>query len=253
MKKQNDEITVKDLVSIFIPKLWIIVVSAVVLGVLFGGYALVFKKDTYTSRATFMLSRDNSSTISSSDIELSYRVIENLEIVLFSRDFLDSAVAEDINQRYEKDGIRTGFEELKRVFKVVKSGETSVFSIEVTTTSAVKSHIIAKSLVSHLVTAEDGTPAPIKDFLPNAYSKINIKTIESPLPASAKNDKGVVTSAVIGALLGAVVSMVVIFIVNRFDIVVHDRKKLEEYFDFPILGVIPRHDVSISENGGKSA
>ena len=53
MKKKNKEITVKDLLDIFLPKIWIILL----VGVLFAGasvlYSTFVKKETYTSYTSF--------------------------------------------------------------------------------------------------------------------------------------------------------------------------------------------------------
>ena len=42
------------------------------------------------------------------------------------------------------------------------------------------------------------------------------------------------------AIVGAVMAMAFVFILNIFDIVIHDKKKIQDTFDIPILGVIPR-------------
>ena len=40
--------------------------------------------------------------------------------------------------------------------------------------------------------------------------------------------------------------MAVVFIINVMDVTIRDRKKLEDSFDVPVLGVIPRF---ITEEG----
>ena len=44
----------------------------------------------------------------------------------------------------------------------------------------------------------------------------------------------------IGVVIGAVITMTFVFVMNMFDVVIHDKKKIEDTFDIPILGVIPR-------------
>ena len=41
-------------------------------------------------------------------------------------------------------------------------------------------------------------------------------------------------------VVGAVLSMALIFVMDMFDVIIHDKKKIEDTFDVPILGVIPR-------------
>ena len=52
-------------------------------------------------------------------------------------------------------------------------------------------------------------------------------------------------SAVAG-LCGAVLSMVVIFVYSLFDVTIYDKKKIEDSFNIPVLGIIPKF---ISEEG----
>ena len=49
MKKQREEITIRDLANIFIPKLWLIVLVAVVFGAVVAVNTVFFTEDTYTS------------------------------------------------------------------------------------------------------------------------------------------------------------------------------------------------------------
>jgi capsular polysaccharide biosynthesis protein len=254
MKKQNDEISIKDFVSLFAPKLWLIVVCAVVLGMLLGGYSLFLKSDTYTSKASLMVSMKNSSSISASDIALSSMIIENLEVVLFSRDFLE-VVAEDINtnESYQKQNWNVNHNTLRRAISFTPNGETSTFDLTITTSSNLLSYVIANTVIDHIM------GDTLAKFLPSAYSAIIMTRIESPLPNTTKNDKGVLTSTLVGLLVGAVGSMAVVYISAMFDVVIHDRKKLEDNFDIPILGVIPRYDVDeetvkeVGKNAGTQA
>ena len=55
MKKQREEITIKELIDIFLPKIWIVALVAVVFAGLLGGYSMFLKDDTYTSTASFIM------------------------------------------------------------------------------------------------------------------------------------------------------------------------------------------------------
>ena len=55
----------------------------------------------------------------------------------------------------------------------------------------------------------------------------------------------------LGVIVGTVVAMAVVFITNVLDVTVRNRKKLEDTFDYPVLGVIPRYDVDLSGEGDK--
>ena len=58
-----------------------------------------------------------------------------------------------------------------------------------------------------------------------------------------KDNKNVLRNAVIGFAAGLFLSMILVFVANRFDVVVRNRDKIEENFELPILGVIPRLEI----------
>ena len=64
---------------------------------------------------------------------------------------------------------------------------------------------------------------------------------------AAMNSKNVVRNVVIGFVAGAVGCMLIIFIRSLFDVAIRDKKKLEESFGLPIIGIIPRYDVEGEE------
>ena len=247
MKKHTDEVTIKDIVSLFIPKLWIIAVCAVVLGIILGGYAMFFKSDTYTSKVTFMVSTTTGS-VTDGDLKLSREIIDIIDIHIFSDDFLQD-VAATINEKHAEKGWSITAKELKRSISLTKLNEEApAFTLSITTTSDVKSFDIADTLCSYLVADPvTGGDAPIKSFMQESYYRVTMRKIDSP-ELGTLNDKGVITNAVIGFLAGAAVSMVIIYMITMFDVVIHDRKKLEDHFDLPILGVVPRYDGAASSD-----
>ncbi len=250
MKKQNEEINLKDLIGIFIPKLWIILVVSILLSAVLGAHAMFLQQDTYTSKASIMVSKSNSTSINASDIDLSSMVIENLEAVIFSSKFM-AIVGSDIELKY---GYSLTPKYLNSVIKLTPNGKTATFDITVTTDDAEKSWAIAEAVTEHIM------GETLFNILPENFGVITMSRYEDPGPG-AKNGKGVVTKLLIGFLIGAVVSMVVIYVITIFDVVIHDRKKIEDNFDLPVLGVIPRYDieepktkvVTTADAGGETA
>ena len=232
MKKQNDEINLKDLIGIFVPKMWLILVVSILLSAVLGVYALFLQQDSYTSKASIMVSKSNSTSINASDIDLSSMVIENLEAVIFSTKFM-GIVGEDIAVKY---GYPLTAKYLNSVVKLSPNGKTATFDITVTTDNAEKSWAIAEAVTEHIM------GKTLFNILPANFGVITMSRYEDP-ELGTKNDKGVLTNLLIGFLVGAVVSMVVIYVMTIFDVVIHDRKKLEDNFDLPVLGVIPRYDI----------
>lgn len=241
LKKRSDEVSIKDIINLFIPKLWIIVVCAIVLSVLLGGYASFFKNDTYTSKVTFMVSTTTGG-VTDGDLKLSRQVINIIDIHIGSDDFLQD-VAVTLNEKNPDKGWNISAKELNRAISLsMLNDDAPAFTLSITTTDAVMSYEIAEVLTSYLVADPvTGADAPIKSFMQSSFYRVTMKKIDSP-ELGTVNDKGVATNAIVGFLVGAVVSMVLIYVAAVFDVVIHDRKKLEEHFDLPILGVIPRYE-----------
>ena len=100
MNKQREEITLKDLADIFIPKVWFIALVAVVFAGVFGGYSMFFKRDTYTSNAIYMLgkvpySNSTSETVglNASEVEAMQTMIENSMQIINATDFAEDVLA----------------------------------------------------------------------------------------------------------------------------------------------------------------
>ena len=116
--------------------------------------------------------------------------------------------------------------------------------VSVTTDNPALSFDIAKAI-------EQEFPAVMLDKIKDALSFL---TFESPqLPKSA-NQKPIIRNAVLAFVAGAAITVAVIWIATVFDVCIHDKKKIEDNFDVPILGVIPRHDIAsnASSYGEKS-
>lgn len=250
-KKRNDDVSLGGIVKVFIPKIWIIGLCAVVLGLLLGGYAMLFKAETYTSNSTFIVSTTTGG-ITDGDLKLSYKVIGVIEeSSVGSTDFLKN-VADTINTQYAEKGYKVTAQELKRSVKMANNNEdVPSFSITVTTEDPNKSRDIAYVLRDYMLVDSVDDVKRVQDFMPAAYSKVTMTCIDSPELGTASS-RGILKNAIVGFLAGAVISMVVIYMIAMFDVVIHDRKKLEDHFDIPILGVIPRYEgaPSDAEKGG---
>jgi capsular polysaccharide biosynthesis protein len=77
---------------------------------------------------------------------------------------------------------------------------------------------------------------------PSGVVTLNIVQNASQADAMIKNDKNLMRNTVIGFMVGVVLSMVAIYLYSVLDIVVRDKKKLEDNLDLPVLGVIPRYE-----------
>ena len=233
MNKKNDEITIQGLVDIFLPKLWLIAIVSILLAAVLGGYALFFTRDTYTSNTKYMVIKTSTSSsqpttgLSSSDIIGMQGMIANAQEIIVTHDFCEAVIAE-----LGRDDIT--IEDVKKMTTVnLSNSDATCYDVKVTSTDKQLACDLA-AIAGDLLAAE---------FTNTEYA-YRISQIETARVATDPNSKNVGRNAIIGLLVGALLSMVVIFVYDRFDIIIRSREKIENNFDIPILGVIPRLEVN---------
>lgn len=240
MKKQQDEISIKELFNIFIPKLWIVIIVAVVFAAILGGYSEFVKKDTYSSSAAFVMLKtptqyndsDTNSAVTtglnSAEIEAMQKMINMSETVMETSSFL-TVLKEELVARYpEYSGVSLG--QLKSALSITVDGDSTVFYVSAVTNDSKLSYAIAE-------VAHDKLPDKIEEVF-STYS-IKIKDIDPPRQALSPDSKDTVKKAAIGFIAGAVASLLAIFVISKLDVVVRSKDKIENNFDIPIIGVIP--------------
>lgn len=240
MKKQHDEISIKELFNIFIPKLWIVAIVSIIFAALLGGYTAFIQKDTYTSSGAFVMLKtptqyndsgtNNATTtgLNFNEIEAMQNMIEMSETVMETSSFL-TVIKEELATRYPEYS-KVSLSQLQSALSITVDGESTVFYVSAVTGDAGLSYAIAE-------VANEKLPGKIEDVF-STYS-IKIKSIDPPRQAISPDGKGAVKKAIIGFIFGAVVSMLAVFVISKLDVVIRSKDKIENNYDIPIIGVIP--------------
>lgn len=234
MKKEHDEVTFKDLLNIFVPKLWLIAIVSVICSAVLGLYSAFIKKDTYTSYSTMYVFK-SATAANTSDIAIAQEMISIYEIIIRTDEVLNIIISK-LPVEYAKSNITTDF--LRSALTVSDLGNNGAFKISFTTGDPKLSKLLAEI-------AEMIIPSEIISRIPNA---LRLTILESPSDAK-QNNKYTFRNVIIGFLAGALLSAFFIWIISMFDVVIRDRKKIEDNFDIPILGVLPRHEVATAREG----
>ena len=237
MNKKSEGFSIGDLVDIFLPKLWFIVIVAMVFGFAMGAYSLFVKEKTYTSEVTFDIPIGYVN-VNLSELEYSQKLVdkykEQIKIKTFVRGVYDKVLADERYQNECEDVLTVGL--ISNSVSFHQRGETTLFTIKVTTNDSKLSYIIAEQLQNALTETRD---------------EDELEVVSYPEQPTAPNSKNTVRNTLLGVIVGAVIAMAVVFIANVLDVTVRNRKKLEDTFDYPVLGVIPRYDVDLSGEGDK--
>ena len=226
MKKNNEEITFKDILSIFIPKIWLIAIVAIVCAVLLGVYA-ANKPNTYTSTSVMDIRKD-SDTINVIDVDLANSVIVKLGERVKSDEFLVMVVS-NVNTKYGVDTYPGLTPAIIRSAASYVPLDNGMLKISITTGNPGLSVAIAQAF-------EDILPTEFSSYSSNALQVQNFNNAKTPTSA---NDKGVLKNAIIGFAGGGVVAAIAVWLLYVLDSTVRSQKKLEDNFDYPILGVVP--------------
>lgn len=247
MKKRKEDFSIKELISIFVPKLWFILLVAFIFGNIMAIYSAVIKDDTYTSTTRIHVTKKMSGfDFAVSDVEFATSYLKTYEEVLKIPDFLIK-VREDFKanrSKYEKENEvnyeERGWDNLSpNTIKGYITSETKqdILSVSVTTGDPVLSAALAHSIAN--VFSQTGYLAYTEDV-------VNVAVLQDAQIPTAPNSRKVVLNTIIGVAVGGILSMAFVFIMHMMDVIIHDKKKLEDNFDIPVLGVIPRF---VSEEG----
>ena len=244
-RHDSDEITLKSLIDIFLPKLWFIALLAILLAGVFGFYSSFIEDDTYTSTAKFIMVKvptkygegttgaAQNTGINANEIAAMQSLIEMAEQVMKTDDFLLS-VKEELVKRDENYS-ELSVDSLKNMLSISLDGEGTVFDLKCVSASSKVSFDVTEVVYLTL-------PDVIRDVF-DSYA-IMIKDIQTPVEAQAPNPKNTVRNTVIGFLAGAMLGVVVVFVISRLDIAIRTKEKIEANFDIPVIGVIPYMDAN---------
>lgn len=236
---KKEEITIKSLAEIFIPKIWIIALVSVILGVALGVYSQFLQNDKYTASGKYMVlkvpytnSTSETSGLNSGEILAMQGMIANIREIINTNNFCQDVIFElETQEIYEGkyDGKLTASSLSNMTSVTLANSETTCYYFSVTSSDPE----LAKDI------ATVGGQILLDKFEGMGYA-IKVVEIDSPILPTSPNSKNVLRNSVIGFAIGLVISMLAIYIISRADIVVHSKEKLEDSFDIPILGVIPK-------------
>lgn len=230
MDKSNDvrefEIDFRKIFLKMRPKLILVVITTILVGIIAGLGTHFFIEDQYSATIKMYVYSNSdrvttNSTITQNEITASQELV-NTYIYILESDTVLSAVAEDLGL-----DISTG--KLRSMISAEQAQDTVAFEVTVTSTSAKWSAKIANSIAKI-------APAEIVRVVKAGGVEI-IDYAKEPKRPSAPNLK---RNVLIGAVLGFVLSFGGFFAYELFDTTVSAASDLEKEFSYPILGNIPR-------------
>ena len=219
------EIDVLQLIRALWKKAWLIMAAALLFGSLTFVYTKTCMTPMYRARTTMYVNNKNASqlpenSISASDLSASLHLVETYTVFLQSRSTLDEVA--------DRGQLPYSYEKLKKMVHAEAIEDTSAFEVVVTSKNPEEAAQIANLLGEVL-------PEKIVSFIPGSSLKVVDKAVvpEKPFaPSPVKN-------AVLGALVGILLSGSFVVVLELLDNQVHSAEYLSQNYDIPVLAVIP--------------
>ena len=204
---QNEEIEINlaELFQVLKEHLHIIIISTLICAILVGAFTIFFVKKQYASTARIFPKPNNSMT-------------KNY-VALLGGNNIQSKVAKELN-------VDTNV--VSSALSISNETDTQIISISATTTDPQLSKKIVDTTVN-VFTNE------VKETL----NINNITTVDDAKLQTSPVSPSVPKNIVIGGLVGAILSIGIIFIRFMLDNRLHTKEDVEKYLEIPNLGVIP--------------
>ena len=223
MKNDELEVDLKELFFVFWGKLWIILLSGIVLGIAAYFYTSVMITPQYASDGTvYILTRSNSNQqVTTGDLNMSAQLTSDFEELIISHTVLDEVI-----EQIDYEGLTFG--SLKNKITVTNRTDTRILQITVTDPDP----LMAKAIVDKVIEISSEKIKSIMDI--EAVNLVDEGTLNST-PVSPSYKKNVL----IGVLIGIVITSAIVIVMYLLDDKIHTGEDIEKYLGLSVLGVIP--------------
>lgn len=222
-RQQKMEVDLSAVLKLLWKKLWLILISGAVGGLLVYLFTLLFVTPQYYASVTLYannsLSTDSNTSITSSDMNASARLVDTYAAIIMSDPVLDQVI--------ENNALKMSASKLAKRISISQVYDTEVFKITVSYPSPKTAAAIANSIA-------DIAPVKIAEIVDGCSVKI-VSNAKVPAQKSYPDDQRAWS---LGFLGGVVLSILVLFIIAVLDTRIKGESDLHEW-EYPVFGVIP--------------
>lgn len=220
----NKVVTLKDLWELFLQRLWVMILAAVIAVGGFGVFKLVTYEPLYKSTATLYILRQNDDTITSgdasNDFSLALKVVNDCTYLLKSHTVLDQVIS--------KLGLNMDYETLYKSVSTYNPSDTRILEVSVEAENATE----AKRIVDKI--CQIGQQS-ITDAM--GFEQVNLFAYGT-LEKEPSNSTSLLVYLIIG-LAAAVLTYSVFLVIFLLDDRIRTSDDVERYLHLSILGEIP--------------
>ncbi len=216
------KIDYKSLLFFTLKKFWIIALAAVIFGVSALCVSLYAITPQYSSTIRLYVNNktEASGSLTSSDVSAAKSLVETYITIIESDSFIDE-IAEEIEGKYTNGQIR-------KMLSARSINGTEVFEVSVSGPSPEECAGIANKIA-------ELAPAKITEIIEGS----SVKIVDRAKVPSSPISPDIPLNIELAALLGIVVSCILIFIVFISDTTIYSEDDIGEFCTLPILGILP--------------
>lgn len=235
MKEASKEIHLKQIFGALLHRAWVIALVAVICAALafVGSFYLItplYESSTmfYVNNSALSISADVGS-ISAGDLSAAQDLVNSYIVILESREMLLDVI--------DYSGVTRTYSELRDMITAASVNGTEIFEVVVTSENAQEAADIANA---------------IKVLLPNRIKGIidgtSAKVVDSPVVASKPSYPIYPLNALIGLLIGLVISSLIVVLRELFDVTIRSEEDVQQVCSHPVLAAVP--DMTVPTKGG---
>jgi len=218
------EIDILKLLRALWKKAWLIAISMAVAGVLCLSYAAIFVTPQYKSTAMMYVNNssisEGAASFTISEMNAAKSLLDIYVIILESRATLEEVIEQaDLDYTYP---------ELNDMVEAASVNDTEVFRITATSPDPEEAERIVDTIVEIL-------PDRIADIVDGS----SVRVVDNAVRPTVRSSPSYTRYAVIGVVLGAVISCVAVVVLELLDTTVRDEDYLRRTFGLPVLAVVP--------------
>ena len=202
--------------------LWVVIlVAALTAGLAYAG-AKLFVKPTYRSSFSAYVNnkKEVDASLNSSDVAAAKSIAKTYMEIITCRNVLNDAAKEA--------GVELSYGQLKKMVSTSISNETEIITVHVVTTDPELSFDLARAIEKKA-----------EDYAPTIVDGSSMKPIDDPVLSYSIYQPSYVRVALLGALVGFLISVIIICIRQFTNDVIGNESEFAEHYSIPIVGVIP--------------
>ena len=231
----NFEIDILHILKVVLRHFWLILLVGLLTGIVALGYARIMVTPTYASSIQLYVNNQypDSPGFSSSQITAGRELVDTYLVVLESRNVLEDVL--------EMTKLNYTYNQLKGMVSAAAVNETEVFTVTVTDTNPEHAHKLADALANIL-----------PDKIAAVVDGSSVRVVDYPVRSDTPVGPNYSRYAMIGMLVGLLVSLSAVVVSMVMDTRIHSEEYLTAtYKNVPLLALIPSADSA--NKGGRGS